>query len=109
MNINSVMKKIIKGERTFINDHNGNKETMDGYVILESISDDGGYVCPIFIGTTFCLNYLYEDQSDNKLHLSTFSVGGIMNGVYNGFNNEVQKYNYKVLSRKIENYEIFKK
>lgn len=108
MNINSVLTKISIGERTFINNHNDEEGKLEGYVILEPICDER-CICPVFIGTTFCLNYLYVSPTDGKIHLSTYSVGGIMNGVYKNFDKEVEKYNNSTPGRKIINYEIFKK
>ena len=72
----------INQDRSYIDDHTGKEETLQGYVVLvKSTRDtrDGKQtldVCPVYRHEQCCLNGLYIGP-DNKVHLSTASVGGI--------------------------------
>lgn len=88
-------------ENKIINNHNDKEEQIDGVVIT-----DQGYVCPIFLNTTFCLNGLYIDSDTNKIHLSCSSVGGTFRGrdvldseVVRTYNEEVGR---RLISGRIE-------
>ena len=56
---------------TFVNDHNGQEEKLEGVVML-----DNNYICPIFMYNICCLNKLYVGK-DEKIHLSTSSVASL--------------------------------
>jgi hypothetical protein len=66
-------------EFKFINDHNNRVETLQGYIILDDM-----YFCPVIKDTTvYCLNPLYIDYDNKRVHLSRGSVGGsVMNMNY---------------------------
>ena len=72
----------VNEDRSYIDDHSGKTETLSGYVILvKGTRDtrDGKQtldVCPVYKNEPCCLNGLYIGL-DNKVHLSTASVGGI--------------------------------
>ena len=77
----NIINKINK-DRSYVDDHSGKVEQISGYVILvKGTRDtrDGKQtldVCPVYKNEQCCLNGLYIGH-DNKVHLSTASVGGI--------------------------------
>lgn len=77
----NIINKIHR-DRFYVDDHTGKEETLQGYVVLvKGTRDtrDGKQtldVCPVYKNEQCCLNGLYISH-DNKVHLSTASVGGI--------------------------------
>lgn len=78
----------------YVDDHNGGKreEKLQGWAILRN-----GYVCPILKDTYFCLNPLYIDEEDNKVHLSTMSVAGTIISKDSSMKDAIEKYNDDLL------------
>ena len=77
----NIINKIHR-DRSYVDDHTGKEETLQGYVVLVKSTHetrDGKQtldICPIYRSEPCCLNGLYIGP-DNKVHLSTASVGGI--------------------------------
>lgn len=97
-----VLKLIEKGV-TYINDHTNEELKLEGYVITEN-----DFVCPILFGKYFCLNYLYVDEEDGKIHLSTTSVAGDLDLRFNTLKHAVKVYNESVMfdTVKIKEYKV---
>lgn len=74
-------------DRTIIDNHNCQETTTQGVALMES-----GYVCPVSMCRTFCLNPLYIGN-DGKVHLSCTSVGGTFYGKQICDPHSVMKYN----------------
>jgi len=72
----------INRDRFYVDDHTGKKETLQGYVVLVKSTHETRDrsqtldICPVYKNEQCCLNGLYIGP-DNKVHLSTASVGGI--------------------------------
>jgi len=62
-------------ENGFIDDHDNHEKSVDNMVILCKPHRDKMYACPV-MGSYCCLNPLYYDETDGRLHLSMGSVGG---------------------------------
>lgn len=68
-----VLDLINKGERKYIDNHTNTEQDIHGYAILNK-----GEICPIYFGTHFCMNGMYVDSEDGRIHLSQVSAGGNM-------------------------------
>ena len=72
----------INRDRFYVDDHTGKKETLQGYVVLVKSTHETRDrsqtldIYPVYKNEQCCLNGLYIGP-DNKVHLSTASVGGI--------------------------------
>mgnify|MGYP003622650392 CR=1 FL=1 len=99
-----VLELINNGVNTYINDHTNEELKLEGYVITEN-----DFVCPILFGKHFCLNYLYVDEEDGKIHLATSSVAGDLDLRFNTpIEHAVKVYNESVMfdTAKIKEYNV---
>jgi hypothetical protein len=99
-----VLDAINNGQINFIDNHDGKEKRLDGYVVLKR-----GNVCPIYVGSSFCLNYLYLDDEDNKIHLSQMSVAGNVYARGKGIFAAIDEYNSSCTAeyRKVETLTVF--
>jgi hypothetical protein len=71
---------------TFIDDHNGMEEKLDGFAVLRN-----GYIVLLMKDIYFCLNELYV--LDGKLRLSTMSVAGNIISRNRSLEDAIETYN----------------
>jgi hypothetical protein len=102
-----VLEALHNGERTMIDNHSIaeiEEVKIQGYAILNN-----NHVCPLFVDSQgFSLNALYFDEEDNKIHLSRYSVGGVLNLQHMDIHSAIKKYNSQSIKYTvIEEYKIF--
>lgn len=76
--------KAIMEQGGFVNDHNGEWEPHEDFVVFWKGSTKE--ICPIYPSSACCLNPIYVGE-DGKPHLSRWSVGGNVVG------DDIKRYN----------------
>jgi len=86
-NFKEILNMVLTSD-TVIDDHDNMEEYLQGFVVLRD-----GHVCPIYMNSVFCLNDLYVDDRDGKLHISQSSVAGNISTRNTTLKLAVEKYN----------------
>lgn len=73
-----VMAALVESGGRYIDDHNG-QETSVKYAAIFQRPDQEDIIVPLLTGTYFCLNGMHIAE-DGKVHLSRWSVGGVIDG-----------------------------
>lgn len=81
-----ILGMIKQGEITYIDNHNGGEETLQGIIKYD------GQICPAYKDTYFSINPLYIGI-DGKLHLSQASIGGVVDTRGKSLRDAVLKFN----------------
>jgi hypothetical protein len=89
--LNVLKVKMMLENPIVINDHNGKEEGIIG--LVEFNNPDKGLAC-CFYARYYSLNAC-ELRKDNKLHCSTYSIGGVLWG--KPTEEQIKKYNESVL------------
>ena len=101
---NTNIMKQLRNRPVIINDHSNDEHEVIGVVELCN-----GSLAPLYKNERFCLNGLYILESDNRVHLSRASVGGVFD-LRNGetIDKAIENYNSRTIdSCRIAAHEIF--
>lgn len=73
-----VMAALVESGGRYIDDHNGHETTVKHAAIFQR-PDQEDVIVPLLSGTYFCLNGMHI-APDGKVHLSRWSIGGVIDG-----------------------------
>lgn len=96
-----ILRLFGNGVRMVIDDHDGLRKPIKGYVVL-----DTAFVCPIYPDENFSLNSMYVE--DGRIHISKASTGNAMEArLFQSFETCVEDYNTNPYGDMIVAFHIF--